>query len=128
VIAVVDDEESVSKALVRLLRAVGYTAQAFPSGAEFLRNWRAIRPDCLLLDLQMPELSGVEVQRALNRAGANVPIVILTAYDSPGSRAECLREGAIAYLCKPIEERVLLDVVKLASLAPIQSREGSHAK
>jgi FixJ family two-component response regulator len=122
VIAVVDDEESVGKALVRLLRAIGYSAQAFTSGADILRSWPADRPDCLLLDLQMPEVSGVDVQRALNRARVHVPVVILTAYDSPSSRAECLREGAIAYLCKPVEERSLLDALKLANLAPIKSR------
>jgi FixJ family two-component response regulator len=117
-IAVVDDEECVGKAIVRLLRALGYSAQAFISGADFLRNWPANKPDCLLLDLQMPGLPGIEVQRALNRAGALVPVVILTAYESPSSRAECMREGAIAYLCKPIEDRALLDALKLANLAP----------
>jgi FixJ family two-component response regulator len=121
VIAVVDDEKSVCAALVRLLRTMGYGAQAFTSGAEFLRNWPATRPDGVLLDLQMPELSGMDVQRALNRAGARIPVVILTAYDSPSSRAECLREGAIAYLCKPVESSVLLEALALANLAPIKS-------
>lgn len=127
-IAVVDDEESVGRAFVRILRAMGYSARAFISGADFLRNWPANRPDCLFLDLQMPELSGVDVQRALNRAGAYVPVVIVTAYDSPSSRAECLREGAIAYLCKPVEERLLLDTLKLANLSPIRSRVRGPAK
>ena len=127
-IAVVDDEKSVGKALVRLLLAMGYSAQAFTSGADFLRNWPTNRPDCLLLDLQMPELSGVDVQRALNHAEAHFPVVILTAYDSPSSRAECLQEGAIAYLCKPVDVRLLLDVLKLANQAPIRSPVRSRAK
>ena len=83
----------------------GQIAQAFTSGADFLRNWPTNRPYLLLLDLQMPELSGVEVQRAFNRTGADVPVVIVTAYDSESSRAECLREGAISYLCKRVEMR-----------------------
>lgn len=120
-ITVVDDEESTGKALVRLLRSMGYIARAFTSGADFLQNWPANKPECLLLDLQMPEMSGVDVQRALNHAGASVPVVIITAHDSPSSRAECLREGAIAYLCKPVEESALLDVLQLVNLTPVKS-------
>jgi two-component system, LuxR family, response regulator FixJ len=67
-----------------------------------------------MLDLQMPSLSGTEVQRALHRAGAHLPVVIITANDRPGAREECMREGAVAYLCKPLDERVLLNALKLA--------------
>jgi FixJ family two-component response regulator len=112
VIAVVDDEESVRNAVVRLLQAVGYTARGFASGQRFLQSWGDDKPDCLVLDLQMPELSGLDVQRALNRAGAQIPVVILTAHDSPRAREECRREGALAYLCKPLDQRVLLDALK----------------
>lgn len=62
-IAVVDDEESVRKAVVRLLHAVGYIARGFASGQAFLQSWAHDKPDCLVLDLQMPELSGLDVQR-----------------------------------------------------------------
>lgn len=117
-IAVVDDEESVGKALVRLLRAMGYSAQAYTSGSDFLRNLAANRPDCLLLDCHMPGLSGVDVLRALNREGVHVPTAIMTAYHSPSWRAECLREGAIAYLSKPVKKLLLLGVLKLANVAP----------
>lgn len=120
-IAVIDDEESVGKALVRLLEARGYAARAFTSGADFLRELPAYRPDCILLDLQMGELSGTDVQRTLNRAGEAIPVIILTAYDSPTSRAECLREGAIAYLRKPVEERLLREALQLANVAPTKS-------
>jgi FixJ family two-component response regulator len=114
-IAVVDDEEIVRKALVRLLQAAGYDARAFSSGADLLLSLPTYEPDCLVLDLQMPGLSGSDVQRALNRAGVNVPVVVITAHDSALARAECLREGAIAYLCKPVDERALFDALKLAS-------------
>jgi FixJ family two-component response regulator len=120
VIAVVDDEESVRNAMVRLLRAADYPARGFASGDEFLKNWPADRPDCLVLDLRMPGLSGMDVQRALNRTGAHLPVVIVSAHDSPAAREECLREGAVAYLCKPVDERVLLNALKsLASAFPI---------
>lgn len=113
-IAVVDDEESVRKAVVRLLLAAGFSARGFASGNDFLQNWPVNRPECLVLDLQMPGLSGIEVQRALNRSGAHVPVIIITALDSPGLREECLREGAIAYLRKPLDEALLMDALKIA--------------
>src|SRR5450631_1347546 len=112
-IAVVDDEEAVRKAMVRLLQAAGHAARAFASGTEFLDSCLADKPDCLMLDLQMPGLSGADVLRALNHAGARFPIVMITAHDSPAARAECLREGAVAYLCKPLDGRVLFDALKL---------------
>ena len=111
VIAVVDDEESVRKAVVRVLQAAGFAARAFASGAEFLESWHFDRPDCLVLDLQMPGLSGTEVQRSLVMAGASFPIVIVTAHDSPNLREECMRAGAVEYLCKPLDIRALVKAV-----------------
>jgi FixJ family two-component response regulator len=113
-IAVVDDEESVRKAVVRLLQVAGYTARGFVSGYDFLQNWPENRPDCLLLDLQMFDLSGTEVQKALNRSGAPFPVIIITAKDVPDVREQCLRQGAVAYLSKPLDTTVLLNALELA--------------
>ncbi len=110
-IAVIDDEKSVRTGLVRVLQAAGYTARAFASGGEFLNSWHFDRPDCLLLDLQMPDLSGMEIQRSLRLAGAHFPILIITADDSPVLREECMSAGAIAYLCKPLDIRALIHAV-----------------
>jgi FixJ family two-component response regulator len=114
VIAVVDDDESVRKAVVRMLRTAGLAAQGFSSGEVFLETWHFARPDCLVLDLQMPDVSGMEVQRALKLAGAHFPIIVITAHDAPSMREECMRLGAAAYLCKPLDIRTLLDAVNLA--------------
>jgi FixJ family two-component response regulator len=114
VIAVVDDEESVRKAVVRLMQAAGHTARGYASGHEFLQKLLVDRPDILLLDLQMLGLSATDVQMALCQAEAHIPVLIITAHDSPIAREECMRAGAIAYLCKPLDERVLLDAVRLA--------------
>jgi FixJ family two-component response regulator len=114
VIAVVDDEALVCKAVVRLLNAAGFAARGFASGQEFLQSWLTDRPDGLVLDLQMPGLSGAEVQRALNVAGAHLPVIIITAHDAPGAREECMRQGAFAYLCKPLGDHGLLNAVALA--------------
>jgi FixJ family two-component response regulator len=111
VIAVVDDEESVRKAVVRVLQAADLNARAFESGTEFLEEWHFDRPDCLVLDLQMPGLSGREVQESLRIAGAKFPIVFITAHDSSSLREECLSAGAIAYLCKPLDIQTLIQTV-----------------
>jgi FixJ family two-component response regulator len=114
VIAIVDDDESVRNAVVRLLQAVGYSARGYTSGQEFLENWRIDRPDCLVLDLQMPSPSGADVQRALNHAGARFPVIIVTAHESSDTREECLRAGAAAFLRKPLDESMLLNALFLA--------------
>jgi FixJ family two-component response regulator len=121
VIAVVDDEESVRKAVVRVLQAADFDARAFESGTEFLEEWHFDRPDCLVLDLQMPGLSGREVQESLRMAGAQFPIVIITAHDLPSLRAECMGAGAIAYLCKPLDITTLIQAVS-AYCSPAPSR------
>jgi FixJ family two-component response regulator len=118
VIAVVDDEELVCKAVVRLLRAAGYSARGFASGHELLDSLVSYRPECVVLDLQMPGLSGVQVQRLLKETGARVRVIIITAHDSPGAREECMREGAFAYLCKPLPDRTLLNAVAAALDSP----------
>ena len=117
-IAVVDDEDSVRKAVLRVLRAAGFSARGFASGTEFLNSWHFDRPDCLVLDLQMPGLSGIEVQKSLILAGAHFPIVIITAHDAPSVREECIRQGAAAYLCKPLDIGALLQAVSRVSSSP----------
>ena len=113
-IAVVDDEPSIRKALRRLLSASGHQVKTFASGQEFLEELAPWRPDCLVLDLHMPGLSGLEVQRELARVGDPLPIVIVTAFDEPESRAQCLAAGATAYLLKPFDDQALLDAIAIA--------------
>ncbi len=116
-IVVVDDDESVRKAVVRLLNAAGFTARGIASVQEFLQSCPADPPQCLILDLQMPGISGGEIQRALKLMGARTAVIIITARDSPGAREECMRWGAVAYLCKPMAPGSLLNAVARA-LAP----------
>lgn len=113
-IAVVDDDASVRKAIARLLVAFGLRAEAFASGQEFLASLASIQPACLVLDLHMPGLTGLDVQNELTRAGKRLPVVIITAYDEPEARAECLAAGAAAFLLKPIDDQVLLDAIAKA--------------
>ena len=113
-IAVVDDDPSVCKALARLLRASDLDADAYGSAQQFLESLQTSAPDCLVLDLQMPEMNGLALQRELGRAGIRLPIVVITGHDEPGMQARCLAAGAAAYLRKPLEERTLLAAIEAA--------------
>ena len=113
-IAVVDDEASVRKALGRLLRAAGFDSRAFGSGAEFLEACRHEPPDCVLLDMHMPEMSGLEVLKRMSSSGLFLPMVLITADDESGPRQRVLDEGAVSWLRKPIDGPQLIQCVEHA--------------
>ena len=105
----------VRKALQRLLRASDFDADTFASAQDFLASLpHATLPDCLVLDLQMPGTSGLDLQRQLVRAGPQIPIVVITGHDEPGVEARCLAAGASAYLRKPLEAGTLLATIEAA--------------
>lgn len=110
-IAVVDDEETVRRALLRMLRTSEIDAVAYASGQEFLDSLGTCVPDCVVLDLQLPGLTGHDVQEQLTQLSAHIPVVILTAHDSAEARTRCLRDGAAAYLCKPLRWPLLLQAI-----------------
>lgn len=113
-IAVVDDDPFVLKALERLLGSAGLSVESFASGAEFLRSADEHEPDCVVLDLHMPDMSGFEVQSRLARAHARVPVVVITGHDTPESRSRALGGGAKSYLCKPVDDEALLKAIDAA--------------
>jgi FixJ family two-component response regulator len=121
-VAVVDDDEPVRRAVVRLLRAAGFRSRGFASGQEFLASMLTDPPAFLLVDLQMPGISGLDVQRRLGEAGARLPTIVMTAHDDPNVYLECMREGASAYLRKPLEQQALLDAVAGARAGPPAQR------
>jgi FixJ family two-component response regulator len=107
-VAVVDDEESVRRALLRLLRAANLDAEAFPSGEAFLSSLDKFRPDCVILDLQMPGLTGRDVQRRLINMHINLPVILITAHDDVVTQQQSLSDGAANYLRKPLRGDVLV--------------------
>ncbi len=117
-VAIVDDEEGIRKALRRLLRASGLDAESYANGQEFLAAALERRPDCVVLDLHMPGMSGLQVLRKLKSLGQRLSIVIITAHDEPETRDECIDAGACAYLRKPLEDRLLLNAISAAMRAP----------
>jgi FixJ family two-component response regulator len=119
-VAIVDDEEGIRKALGRLLRAAGLEAYGYANGQEFLTAAAERRPDCVVLDLHMPGMSGLQVLRKLKTAGLLLPVVVITAHDEPETRQQCLSTGARAYLRKPLEDRLLLNAIS-AAMRPVSA-------
>jgi len=113
-VAVVDDEESVRRALSRMLHACLFDVTTYPSGQEFLDSLSTSRPDCVILDFQMPGLTGRDVQRQLALANIHLPIIVVTAHDQPAIREQCLADGAIAYLAKPLLRDRLIATIESA--------------
>jgi FixJ family two-component response regulator len=111
-LAVVDDDADVRVALTRLVSSAGFNVETFTSGAEFLRSVQDHEPDCVVLDLHMPEMSGFDVQSALAQGHPAVPVVFMTGHDTPESRARAIRMGAKVYLCKPINDEALLAAIR----------------
>jgi FixJ family two-component response regulator len=113
-IAVVDDEEHIRKALRRLLVSAGLEVEIFMSGAEFLDSLRTRRPDCVVLDLHMPLMSGFAVQARLAEASDRIPVLIITGRDSPETREQAFAAQPVAYLSKPVNDKDLLDAIEQA--------------
>jgi FixJ family two-component response regulator len=113
-VAVVDDEPAVRKALGRLLRTVGYEPRQFAGAEEFLRALGHERFACVILDLQMPGMSGLELQAWPAFRQAGVPAIVISARDDGATRAACLAAGALAYLPKPVDDAELLAAIRKA--------------
>ena len=101
VIAIVDDDEGVRTSLASLVRSIGYEAQAFESGMDFLRKAPGDDPACMIADVQMPVISGDELQAQLITAGRHFPIIFMTAFPSENMRQRVMAAGAHCYLGKP---------------------------
>jgi two-component system, LuxR family, response regulator FixJ len=121
-IAVVDDEEPVRRALCRLLRLAGLEVEAFASGATFLESLRNHTPDCLVLDLHMPETDGFEVESHLAHSGFRIPIVVITGRDTPADRERMIERGAKAFLQKPLDLQALLAAISAATKRSIPNQ------
>jgi FixJ family two-component response regulator len=113
-VGVVDDDESVRESLPDLLRELGFRAQAFSSGEEFLEADCMEETKCLILDVAMPGMSGLELQQELQREGHHVPIIFITAQRDESVRHRALQEGAVEFLYKPFSDTALLEALNLA--------------
>jgi FixJ family two-component response regulator len=114
VIFLVDDDPSVRKALVRLLRSTGHAVETFASAREFLARERYDGPGCLVLDLRMPGMTGLELQDALERSGHALPIVFISGHADIPASVKAMKAGAIDFLTKPVDDRQLLSAIEQA--------------
>jgi FixJ family two-component response regulator len=114
VIAVVDDDPSVRRGLDRLIRSVGWKAETFTSAQEFLARARAEAPSCVVLDLQLPGLSGLDLQKAMAEIGLEIPIIFLTGHGNIPASVQAMKAGAMEFLTKPVEEQDLLKAIQEA--------------
>lgn len=114
VIVVVDDDASIRKALVRLMRSAGYRARAFASAEDFLAAQTTDAGDCLVLDIRMAGRSGLELQDELVARGSTLPIIFITAYEDKAASTQVLAAGAVGVLSKPFDEEALLAMIAVA--------------
>ena len=113
-IAIVDDDASICKALNRLIRSARMDAEVFGSAGEFLEEGESHEPDCLILDVQMPRMTGLELCSQLAGRASRVPVIFITAHDDASARETAEDSGAVAYLRKPFGDQVLLDAIAAA--------------
>jgi FixJ family two-component response regulator len=113
-VAIVDDDDSVRIALEGLLKSAGLTARAFESAEEFIKSGQQRETACLISDIRMPGMSGLELQAKLNAEHCSIPIVFITAHGDAKMRMQALRAGAVEFLAKPFDDEALLDSVRTA--------------
>jgi FixJ family two-component response regulator len=114
VVAIVDDDPSVREGLQSLIRSAGWRAETFASAQEFLARPSADIPACLILDLQLPGLSGLDLQKRMAEVGLDIPIVFLTGHGNIPASVQAMKAGAVEFLTKPFEEQDLLRAVQEA--------------
>jgi FixJ family two-component response regulator len=113
-IYVVDDDESIRRALKRLLRSVGHHAVTFDSAEEFMDSAPEGGEGCLVLDIRLPGITGLDLHEKLSASGMKYPVIFMTAHDNPQWRQRAKEAGAVACLRKPFDEQLLLDAIQLA--------------
>jgi FixJ family two-component response regulator len=113
-VAIVDDDDSVRCALEGLLKAVGLPALAFASAEEFMMSGQHHQTSCLIADIRMPGMSGLELQAKLNAESCRIPIIFITAHGDAKMRMQALRAGAVEFLAKPFDDEALLESVRAA--------------
>jgi FixJ family two-component response regulator len=116
-ISVIDDDESVRRTTTLLIESFGFRAAAFASAESFLKSGQVHETSCLILDVRMPDMTGLELQSELAAAGYGVPVIFITAYDDKESRGRAMQAGAVAFLDKPFSDEKLLQTVRSALMA-----------
>jgi two-component system response regulator FixJ len=114
VVFVIDDDESICRSLRRLLQSAGFHVRTFISGNDFLNQGCQNMSGCIILDVRMPEIGGLELQKRLNDSCCKMPIIFMSAHQDNGTRKEALNAGAVAFLQKPFEDQLLIEMIHSA--------------
>jgi FixJ family two-component response regulator len=110
-VAVVDDEESVRKALSRLIRSAGFEVESFATGIEYLNSLQVEKPDCLVIDLHMPVLNGLDVLNKMSEQDIKIPTIVITGFDGVGMTQRVISAGALTCLHKPVDDELLISAL-----------------
>ena len=113
-ILVVDDDQFFRESMRRLMRSLGYAVEAFPSAADLIASPRLVETACLIADVNMPEMTGVELYRRLIETGHAIPTIFVTAFPDDDVRTSVLKEGVVCYLRKPVDEKHLIRCLRAA--------------
>ena len=113
-VAIVDDDESVRTALLALMKEAGYRARAFASAEDFLDSGQQGEAGCLVTDIRMPGMSGLDLQEKLNEENFRIPTIFITAHGDAKMRMQALRSGAVEFLAKPFDDEALLKTIRAA--------------
>jgi two-component system response regulator FixJ len=114
IVFIVDDDEAVRNSLRLLLKSVGLAASALPSAREFLDTYKPLQPGCLVLDVRMPGMSGLDLQQLLNLQGAVIPVIFITGHGDVPMAVEAMQAGAFDFLQKPFRDQQLIDCIQRA--------------
>jgi len=128
VIHLVDDEDAIRRAAGFMLRTSGFEVKTYPSGVEFLKEAKAADPGCILLDVRMPEMDGLEVQAELNARGVAMPVIVLTGHGDITTAVQAMKAGAVDFIEKPFEKATLLAAIDMAFERLEQRHEASASE
>ena len=113
-ISIVDDDDALRNSLDDLIRSIGFRTQGFPSAEAFLSSNQACDTACLILDVRMPGMNGLDLQRQIVAANRRIPVIFITSHADDGARERALKAGAVAFLYKPFREEELLNAIDVA--------------
>ena len=127
-VLIVDDDDAVRRAMGTLMESVGYAYLTYNSAAEFLSRYDSAQPGCLILDIRMPGMSGLELQQELNRRGIQIPVIFVTGHGDVPMAVDAMKKGAFDFVQKPFRDQDLLDRVNRALQADATVRQESAGK
>ncbi|HEY1944950.1 MAG TPA: response regulator [Roseiarcus sp.] len=113
-VSIVEDDRFFRESMKRLIRSLGYTVEAFPTATDFLASHRLVETACLIADVHMPSMTGLELHRHLIDAGHAIPTILVTAYADEDVRAHALKDGVVCYLSKPVDHEHLVQCLRAA--------------